>query len=570
MIAKLLRILGPDYARPVRNALILMALAAVAEGLAYAFLVPPVAAVFRGDPGQAWPWLIAFAGAVMAFGVLRFTADLWGFRSGSSLLEGMYHRLGHHLAELPVGWHRPHRVGEVSAVASSGVLQVMGVIAHLLAPLVSAVLTPLTIVGVLLAYQWQLGVVAMSAIPVVLTVQHWSGRASRASDAERVVSEHEATSRVVEFLQSQPVLRTSGRALERFETLDGSLRDLQRASRRNVLMALPGYGALSLTVQVLFTSLMAAGAWLVLKGDIDTGELLGLLVLATRGTDPLLTLSDLSGQVSAASAVLDKLDEVLDAEPLPRPTDPRQPRHHGIELDSVTLRRGDRTVLDTVSLRVPQGSRLALVGPSGSGKSSLLQLIPRFHDVDGGGVHVGGVDVRHMDPEELMARVSVVFQHVYLFDGTIEENLLLARPGASAEEIRTAVRAARLDEVIARLPAGLDTQVGEAGGLLSGGERQRVAVARAMLKDAPLVLLDEVTSALDPVNEAAVHEGIERLSVGRTVVMVAHRLRTVERADRVAFLERGRIVEQGSHHELLRKQGRYADFWAAAHTSPLP
>lgn len=133
MIAKLLRILGPDYARPVRNALILMALAAVAEGLAYAFLVPPVAAVFRGDPGQAWPWLIAFAGAVMAFGVLRFTADLWGFRSGSSLLEGMYHRLGHHLAELPVGWHRPHRVGEVSAVASSGVLQVMGVIAHLLA-----------------------------------------------------------------------------------------------------------------------------------------------------------------------------------------------------------------------------------------------------------------------------------------------------------------------------------------------------------------------------------------------------------------------------------------------------
>jgi ATP-binding cassette subfamily B protein len=218
-------------------------------------------------------------------------------------------------------------------------------------------------------------------------------------------------------------------------------------------------------------------------------------------------------------------------------------------------------VIDEVSLSVPQGQRLAVVGPSGAGKTTLLQLLARFYDVDGGAVRVGGVDVRAIDTEALMARIAIVFQEVYLFDGTIEENVRLGRPDAGEAEVRAAATAARLDEVIERLPRGWETNVGEGGALLSGGERQRVSIARALLKDAPIVLLDEVTSALDPVNEAAVHEGIERLMAGRTVVMVAHRMRTVRRADRIAFLDGGRIVEEGGHDELLRRGGRYAEFW---------
>jgi ATP-binding cassette subfamily B protein len=218
-------------------------------------------------------------------------------------------------------------------------------------------------------------------------------------------------------------------------------------------------------------------------------------------------------------------------------------------------------VVDGLSLRVPQGQRLAVVGPSGAGKSTLLQLLARFYDVDAGAVRMGGVDVRAIDPDELMARFAVVFQDVYLFDATIEENVRLGRPDATDAEVREAATAARLDEVVERLPGGWATNVGEGGALLSGGERQRVSIARALLKDAPVVLLDEVTSALDPVNEAAVHDGIERLMAGRTVVVVAHRLWTVRRADRIAFLDGGRIVEEGSHDELLGLGGRYAGFW---------
>lgn len=257
---------------------------------------------------------------------------------------------------------------------------------------------------------------------------------------------------------------------------------------------------------------------------------------------------------------------MLRTEPLPEPREPIRPERHDLEFESVAFRHGDRTVLADVSLSVPAGQRLAVVGPSGAGKTTLLQLLARFYDVDAGAVRVGGVDVRAIDTEVLMAQIAFVFQDVYLFDGTIEENVRVGRPDADDAEVRAAATAAQLDEVIERLPGGWSTNVGEGGALLSGGERQRVSIARALLKNAPVVLLDVVTSALDPVNEMAVHEGVERLMAGRTVVMVAHRLRTVQRADQVVFLADGGIAEAGTHDELLLRDGRYADYWAPAMT----
>ncbi|MFC5749810.1 ABC transporter ATP-binding protein [Actinomadura rugatobispora] len=561
MIRMLMRVLGPEYARPVRRTVALMTAAAVAEGLSYALLVPVLRALFGGTPADARPWLIAFGAVVAVFGVLRYAGDLSGFRGGSTLLQGMYRRLGDHLARLPIGWYGAGRVGEVSVLAGHGVLQAMSVIAHLLAPLISACVTPLTIVVVMLAFSWQMGLAALLAVPVVAAIQIWTGRSMAAADAERAARDHDATGRVIEYLQAQPVLRAGGRTAECFRLLDDSLRELQRASRRSMLSVLPGVLGLTLTVQAVFTALLVLGAYLALGGTIGAAEVLAILVLAARCADPLLSLSDIGGRLHAARSQLVRLDEVLRTEPLPEPREPVRPVRHDLEFDSVTFRHDDRTVIDGVSLSVPQGRRLAVVGPSGAGKTTLLQLLPRFYDVDAGAVRVGGADVRAISTDVLMEQIAVVFQDVYLFEGTIEENVRLGRPGAGAAEVRAAATAARLDEVIERLPGGWETNVGEGGALLSGGERQRVSIARALLKNAPIVLLDEVTSALDPVNEAAVHEGIERLMAGRTVVMVAHRMRTVRRADRIVFLDAGRIVEEGSHDELLRLGGRYAGFW---------
>ncbi|GAA3618712.1 ABC transporter ATP-binding protein [Nonomuraea rosea] len=561
MIRMLLRVLGHEYARPMRRTVAVMTATAIAEGLSYALLVPVLRALFGSTPAAAVPWLVAFGAAVAGYAVLRYRSDLSGFRVGTTLLRGMYHRLGDHLARLPIGWYSAGRVGEVSVMASRGLLDTMGVAAHLLAPFISACVTPLTIVAVMLAFHWQLGLAALAAVPIVAAIQIWTGRSMAAADAERHERDHEASGRVIEYLQAQPVLRAGGRTGERFQLLDDSLREVQRASRRLTLSVLPGVVGLTLAVQTTFTVLLVLGASLALGGQIGVAEVLTILVLAARCADPLLSLADIGGKLRGARSELARLDAVLRTEPLPEPREPIQPQRHDLEFDSVSFRHGDRTVIDGVSLSVPEGQRLAVVGPSGAGKSTLLQLVARFYDVDAGAVRVGGVDVRGVDAEGLMARIAIVFQDVYLFDGTIEENVRLGRPDAGEAEVRAAATAARLDEVIDRLPGGWAAHVGEGGALLSGGERQRVSIARALLKNAPIVLLDEVTSALDPVNEAAVHDGIERLMAGRTVVMVAHRLRTVRRADRIVFLDGGRIVEQGSHDELLRRGGRYADYW---------
>ncbi|GAA0938639.1 ABC transporter ATP-binding protein [Actinocorallia libanotica] len=563
MIRMLLRVLGHEYAPPVRRTVALMTVTAVVEGLSCALLFPVLRELFGSTPSDAWPWLIAFGAVVAGYAVLRYVSDRSGFHAGTTLLHGMYHRLGDHLARLPLGWYGGGRVGEVSVLASGGVLQAMSVIAHLLGPFVSACVTPLVIVGVLLAFDWRMGLAALVAVPLVAVVQAWAGRSMAATDEERHERGHEATGRVIEYLQAQPVLRAGGRTAERFGALDDSLSELRRASRRSTLAALPGVLGLALTVQVAFTAMLALGAHLALGGSIGAAELLAILVLAARCADPLLSLSELGGRLRGARSELTRLDALLRTEPLPEPPEPVRPEDHGVEFASVTFRQGGRTVVDDLSLSVPEGQRLAVVGPSGAGKSTLLQLLARFHDVDGGAIRVGGVDVRTISTETLMARIAIVFQDVYLFDGTIEENVRLGRPGADEAEVRAAAAAARLDEVVERLPGGWAARVGEGGALLSGGERQRVSIARALLKDAPIVLLDEVTSALDPVNEAAVHQGVERLMAGRTVVMVAHRLRTVRRADRIVFLDGGRIAEEGRHDELLHRGGRYADFWRA-------
>ncbi|WP_422368585.1 ABC transporter ATP-binding protein [Pelagibius sp.] len=561
MIRALLTVAGPGTVRVLRWNLAGLVAEAVLMGLGFTLLVPFFDAFLSGDLGAAWNWLAAIAGVFAVYVVLRFRTQLAGYRAAVGLAGTLFSRLGDHIAKLPLGWFATDRVGPVGRLTSQGVIDVMGVPAHLLRPVITAFVTPATVVAVMFLFDWRLAAAALVTAPLAALTYRWSGRLVQRTDRRSDAAGAEAAGRIVEFAQKQPVLRAFGRAAEGHRQLDAALREQRDAGRAQILTVAPALAAFVLVVQLAFTIILLFGVNLALGGEIDLPELLALLVLAVRYVEPLIAAADLGGALRISSNSLERMDDLLSTAPLAEPVRSLRPSDSAVVFDDVHFAYGAEEVLKGVSFSAPERKMTAIVGPSGSGKTTILRLIARFWDVNAGQVGIGGADVRDIANEDLMARISVVFQDVYLFDGTIEENIRLGREGASDQEVSEAARLACVDEIAARLPAGMASRVGEGGTALSGGERQRVSIARAILKDAPIVLLDEATAALDPMNEAAVQQALRALTREKTLVVVAHRLQTVRGADRIIVLDKGRITEQGSHDELLAAEGRYASFW---------
>lgn len=289
-------------------------------------------------------------------------------------------------------------------------------------------------------------------------------------------------------------------------------------------------------------------------------QLAVFLIVGTRIYDPLTTALANYAEFRYNEQAGERIVDLLRQPVMTGNTSPL-PKSSTIRFDNVTFSYGGEPVLKNLSLEMPQGSLTAIVGPSGSGKSTVLRLISRFYDPEEGSVLLGGRNIKDIDPEHLLGSVSVVFQDVYLFQDTIGNNIAFGRPGASQRDIQQAAQMAHCHDFIMKLPLGYDTPVGEGGSTLSGGEKQRISIARAILKNAPIVLLDEATASLDPQNEAEIQKGIDALITGRTVIVIAHRLKTIRGADNIIVLEDGRLVEQGRHEALLLRGGLYDRLW---------
>ncbi len=489
-------------------------------------------------------------------------------RVGVALLQGGRHRLGDHVARLPVGWFTPQNTARLGHIVTQGMMSVAQLPAHVFTPVIAGVTTPVALAFALFAQHWVLGAIALAALPLLAGVLLLTARLARRADNAFHQHFADASQRVVEFAQAQSVLRAfsaEGGAMRHFEQAV----ERQRRSGARLIWLSAGAAVVNVwAVQAAFAALLIAAAWWInalLGGGARTAELVAAVVamlLASRYVDALLEVAGYGEVLRGARAQLDAIAALLAVAPLPEPDAPQAPRDASVELRDVRFRYApdEPYVLDGVNLRVEPGGMIALIGESGSGKTTLARLIARFFDADEGSVLVGGVDVRQISSARLVGQISQIFQDNYLFTGTIADNIRAGKPACSEAELLQAARQAGLAEIASRLPQGLETPVGEGGASLSGGERQRVAIARALLSDAPILLVDEATAALDAENQAVIADTLARLRGRRTLVVIAHQLSTVAMADRIAVMERGRIVEEGAPAALRESQGRYARF----------
>lgn len=473
-----------------------------------------------------------------------------------------------HLRRLPMGFHLSSRKGDTLTVLTSDMQMVELFLSDTLPRVAQALGLPVALFLYLLSRDWVIALLSAASLIVAIPFFLWSSRRLARLSLKRQDIQADAGAKMIEFVRGIPVIRAFNRMEHGRANFGGALEafhDISVSMVRELTVPIVGFSAIVMAGVPLVV--VGAGV-LYASGAMDVGVLMCVLVLLLSMYTPILNLMGVMEVTRMADASLSRMDRIVSARPMTEAPCPKEPEGFTVRFEDVCFSyEADMPVLKNVSFEAPERSMIALVGPSGSGKSTLLNLLSRFWDTDTGRISIGGVDLREMSPERLASLITVVFQDVYLFEGTIFENIALGRSGARREDVLDAARSAQAYDFIAALPEGFETRVGEGGATLSGGERQRISIARAILKDAPIVLLDEATAAIDATNERAIQGALAALVADRTLIVVAHKLSTIRAADRILVLNEGEIVEQGRHEDLESRGGLYQALWRSRVTA---
>lgn len=538
----------------------------ILAGIALLALLPAATTLARG--GTSWGldlkgWIIFLAVCAVVTFITEYRMSMVVYMGALDFMDFMHERIGSMIARIPLGWFKADSPGMFSRMVSKEMIQTGETIAHLFYPMVRAITSMAVITIGCWVWDWRLGLVLTIAIPIMYLLVIASRASENKGKEISFPTDVALSARVVEYAKCQGALRSCGRSQNPphlREAIDANYR-AEKTSLWWSVLAKVFTGAFA---QIIIVAMIFVAAWLATTGRLGPIESIAFIGMSLRFMETINAILESVLGLEDRRLLIAQMDEVMATPLLEEPAASAAFTEPGaVELEHVRFGYdAAEPVINDVSFRVPPRTMTALVGPSGCGKTTIARLIARFYDANAGTIRVSGVPVQNLTTESLMGQLSMVFQDVYLFDDTLEANIRIGRDGASEAEVRRAAELAGVDEIVARLPHGYQTRVGEGGRALSGGERQRVSVARALLKRAPIVLFDEATSALDAENEANIVASMEELRKSATLIVIAHKLETIKSADQViVFNQGGEVVQAGTHYDLLAEEGAYRGFW---------
>ena len=514
-----------------------------------------------------WDYAIAAFVVSVANVLLYFAALMLSHLSAFRIETNMRRTAMERLMLVPLGFFDTQNTGRMRKIIDEDSSQTHTFVAHILPDVAGSVVAPIGIIVLLLAVDWQLGIAAMVPIVCAFGIMGYMMNPKN-NDFQRMYldAQEKMSAEAVEYVRGIPVVKVFQQTVFSFKRFHDSIINYRDLVIRYTLLWRMPMSAYTIAINAFAFLLVPTGIILIGHGGetaIIVSDMVLYVLIAPIIAANVMKAMHLSQNLFLANEAVDRLEKLTATPPLPESYEPEKVAAFDVSLRNVSFRyeAAERDAVSHIDLDIPQGKTVALVGASGSGKTTIARLIPRFWDVREGSLKIGGVDVRHMDKATLMRNVSFVFQNTRLFKTSILENIRYGNPDATIEQVNRAVDLSQSREIIERLPQGLNTVIGAEGTYLSGGEQQRIVLARAILKDAPIVVLDEATAFADPENEHLIRQAFAHLTRGKTVLMIAHRLTTVQDADNIVVVDNGRIAEQGTHQQLMEQATLYYKMW---------